>query len=545
MNPTAQQQKIIDAPGNLVIVANPGSGKTFVLSEKIKKILPDTLEIKGVIAISYTNKSSQELKNRCLKNGLAPKASFFGTMDKFYLSEIIIPFAKQLFGIPKVEITVIRRNDLHVDIQQALNLVDSPDNLSGLSDDHIKLLKRIFLKGQIVLESVGILSVYIFDNSNACRTYIKARFTHIFIDEYQDCGHEQHTLFLKIKEIGLAAIAVGDSNQSIFKFSGKSSEHLIDLAKRNKEFQLFALDYNHRCHPSIINYSLLLLNKKTNLLVSKETHVHEKLISGNESFIAKWLSTAIAKYEKAYQITKRNDIGILVRNSRTGNIIHDHIGLTHKYFESTPLDNDFTIWSGLFRELLAVLFDKSKSKIEFIDSYIGNKNQRTKVSEVLKQILELDKMIRESPIDVDTSIDLFNNIAILIHPTGKNDQSINLLREVVSTRKLLDSYMPANENEIQIMSIHKSKGLEFEIVFHLDLYEWILPKKEIINSKKRFSDLTQDTNLHYVGITRAKKCCVLCYSNQRTNSMLETKTGNASEFLKLEILKDRKISSPF
>lgn len=95
------------------------------------------------------------------------------------------------------------------------------------------------------------------------------------------------------------------------------------------------------------------------------------------------------------------------------------------------------------------------------------------------------------------------------------------------------------------MTLHKSKGLEFDIVFHLDLYEWILPKKEIQDHQSFFSDIVQDINLHYVGITRAKKCCVLCHSTKRTNYKQEQKNGNPSEFLQLKALQSKRIPSPF
>lgn len=545
MKPTDQQQKIIDAHGDLVIVANPGSGKTFVLSEKIRKILPDCIETKGLIAISYTNKASQELKTRCLKNGMAPKASFFGTMDKFYLYEIIIPFAKQLFGIPEDDIKVLKRSDLNNETKEVL------ENLSDVVDpnnpprEYILLFRELFLKGNIILELVGLLAVYIFNHSQACKNYIKAKYTHIIIDEYQDCGSEQHLLFLKIKAIGLKAIAVGDANQSIFKFSGKSSEFLVDLAKRKDEFQLFPLDYNHRCHPSIINYSLLLLNPNSQLLDNGEIHVHEKLIQGNEISIAQWLTAATVKYEGLYNVTKRNKIGILVRNNRTGNLVHKNLRTPHKYFESTSLDEDFSIWSGIFRNLLTMLFDNKLSKIEFVEEYISRDVNRTKVIGVLRQINELNKMISQSPIDVPSVIEMFVNIGMSLHPAGRNSESLILLKEVLLDAHLLESYKPAAENEIQIMSLHKSKGLEFDVVFHLDLYEWILPKKEINNDVKSFTDLRQDINLHYVGITRAKKCCVLCHSTKRTNFAFEQKNGNPSEFLLAEYLKKKRIQSPF
>ena len=72
------------------------------------------------------------------------------------------------------------------------------------------------------------------------------------------------------------------------------------------------------------------------------------------------------------------------------------------------------------------------------------------------------------------------------------------------------SFLPPADNEIQLLTLHKAKGLEFDIVFHLNLYQWILPQYK--------GDYSQDLNLHYVGITRAKKCCVLCTSTHRQSN---------------------------
>lgn len=343
----------------------------------------------------------------------------------------------------------------------------------------------------------------------------------------------------------MSAIAVGDANQSIFKFSGKSSDYLIDLAKRKNEFALFSLDYNHRCDASIINYSLLLLNEDADLLPYKDIHVFEKQVQGNEIQIAEWLTKSMTKYIRKYSVDKESKIGILVRNGRTGTLIHDNIRLPHKYFEATPLDEDFTIWSGLFKELLSIVFDKKLSKTAFVENYISVDINRLKVITVLKQIRKLEAELANPNFDVVSAISLAESIAANLHPTGKNANSIDLLKEVLSDSRLQDSYKPAADNEIQIMTLHKSKGLEFDIVFHLDLYEWILPKKEIKDGKSFFSDPTQDINLHYVGITRAKKCCVLCHSTKRTNYKQEQKNGNSSEFLQLKKLQSKRQTSPF
>ena len=58
--PTEEQSKILQQKGNIVITAKPGSGKTYTIVEKIARVIPDLPEYKGVIAISFTNKASEQ-----------------------------------------------------------------------------------------------------------------------------------------------------------------------------------------------------------------------------------------------------------------------------------------------------------------------------------------------------------------------------------------------------------------------------------------------------------------------------------------------------
>lgn len=57
--------------------------------------------------------------------------------------------------------------------------------------------------------------------------YIKARYSHIIIDEYQDCGEIQDKVFIKLVESGLTGIAVGDINQAIYGFTKRFPKYLI------------------------------------------------------------------------------------------------------------------------------------------------------------------------------------------------------------------------------------------------------------------------------------------------------------------------------
>lgn len=252
MEPTKQQQEIIKEDGCCVVIAQPGSGKTFTLARKIKNILERVPPYRGVIAISYTNKASDELRRRSLEGGSDKKGSFFGTIDKFYISEIVMPFGIHVFGNPIAEFNITKLDDTEKSLKDL--------RFENLQESHISLLKKHYQNGTIFLDTVGILSLYIIDNSLACRNYLKARYSHIIIDEYQDSGEEQHELFLRLQQLGLCAVAVGDVNQSIYAFSKKDSKYLLMLAKQTANFKTYSLSVNHRSHVSIINYSTRLLS---------------------------------------------------------------------------------------------------------------------------------------------------------------------------------------------------------------------------------------------------------------------------------------------
>lgn len=76
MESSDEQKEIIKDKNNLVIIARPGSGKTYTIVEKIQLILEDLYNYQGIIAISFTNKASEELRKRCIDKGLALNKSF-------------------------------------------------------------------------------------------------------------------------------------------------------------------------------------------------------------------------------------------------------------------------------------------------------------------------------------------------------------------------------------------------------------------------------------------------------------------------------------
>ena len=125
---TEEQQNIVEAEGNLVVIANPGSGKTTTLAFKIAEIFKTQKPWKGVIAISYTNKASDELKQKVNTLTNDNGNSFFGTIDKFYISNIILPFFKSMY---RVKTHII----LNLKVESAKEIVGY--DFANSSDDEI------------------------------------------------------------------------------------------------------------------------------------------------------------------------------------------------------------------------------------------------------------------------------------------------------------------------------------------------------------------------------------------------------------------------
>ncbi len=114
---------------------------------------------------------------------------------------------------------------------------------------------------------------------------------------------------------------------------------------------------------------------------------------------------------------------------------------------------------------------------------------------------KVDLLFSKKPEELFFEVDLICSIYSEAKNRLVTDQNRNELIHILKDKFLLDTFKPAEKNEIQVMNYHKSKGLEFDVVFLMDCYRYIIPKE--YNNK--YKELETDENLHYVGLTRGKK----------------------------------------
>lgn len=508
--PSLEQKKIIDDGGNVVVTAKPGSGKTFTIVEKINQISQKLLSYQGVIAISFTRKASNELLKRCKKKSVVMKESFFGTIDNFYLNQIIFLFSKHLTKT-KVDFEVL------TNIEDSEKFMRLKELKNGLTEELEELLIELLKSGNVYLEICGEIALYILDNVPECISYLKSKYTHIFIDEYQDCGISQHLVFMRLVKNGIFGIAVGDLDQAIYGFADKDSKYLASLLQE-KSFKHYEINTNHRCHNSISKYSLKLFGIDQQVQV-EELRVFNVLVSGSDIDVMKLIDKHIDNIKKKYSVTHNNEVGILCRNNGSAQRAKNFLKTKSKLFKENPLDKYNSYWARLFSEILIGYFTEDEFYIDIVERYI---DEESSPNDFRKGIRYMSEIFKSSLDDLESSIDCFIDFAKIIYPDYPNNSAVNALRAILKDEKSLLNYKPATEDEICIMTLHKSKGLEFKIVFHLDLYKYILPREDISDE-----ELEQSLNLHYVGITRAIDVCYLVQASQRyrryKNDFIKTK----------------------
>lgn len=526
MESSEEQKRIIQDKNNIVVTARPGSGKTYTIVEKIQLILEELYNYQGIIAISFTNKASEELRKRCSSRGLLLNKSFFGTIDKFCFSEIIAPFCSHLSD---------RTQDLKI---KKYKKTDGLENLDKKNDDEIRKIVEEYLRQDIVfLELLGETALYILERVPDATRYLCAKYKAIFIDEYQDCDRSQNAIFLYLVDQGIKGMAVGDSHQAIYGFTKKNSVYLEQLTK-DPNFTHYNLSKNFRCHPSIYQYALSLYGKAEGAPEDKK-RVFRVKVDGNEKNIAQKIEENIPNIKRQYDLKATSGFAILCRNNSTVDILNKSLTIPHKIYTKTKLDADNSDIARLFVQLIRGYFDENIYALDITEHYFLERNKSNKYLSLLNAT---QKLFACSINELVENISLFVHIAQIIYPNQSVEdmsETLNRLKDVLMDKHQYENYMPPKEDEISIMTIHKSKGLEFNVIFQMDMYDYIFPK-EIWQQGRSPESWEQDLNLHYVAITRAKVACYLMEGSQRYNGKGILKSAKPSPFYDLPGVKKRR-----
>jgi DNA helicase-2/ATP-dependent DNA helicase PcrA len=526
-SPSVDQDQAVQYEGDMVVVARPGSGKTSVLSRKIRNSVSALRGHQGVIAISFTNKASDELERRCRADALDVKSSFFGTIDQFCLREIVFPFAKHLTTVA-ANVRTAKLRELPETLRSMLPSKPIQDATLGDTEAFLPFLRQALVEGVVPLEGLGMLARYVIERSSACSKYLAARYQAVYVDEYQDSGHFQHQLFLNLRALGLKAVAVGDSDQSIFGFAKKDSTYLLSLVAEGSGFARFPITRNFRSHPSINDFALRLLDPLHPIAPTDDMRVLIKAVVGDQRAMGAWLTTAIPSFMGHYGVPSADKVAVLCRHQHSARLIADGLGLASHLVEDRPFNGAPVGEASLFSDLLRLRCDLILTAEALIDQVVRLKLSPKQRREVRRKVLDC----RSCP-DQDLADVVLRASESLLGEKPSVEGELEL-RAICGDVAKLRWFKSPPSDAVQIMTLHKAKGLEFDLVFHADLYDHVIPARLYppgTYGQLIYENEIQCLNLHYVGITRAVQACVLMTSNSRINGQGAVKGGAPSQFI--------------
>ncbi|MFF4990244.1 ATP-dependent helicase [Streptosporangium saharense] len=274
-----RQRTAVLHPGNVVLRAGPGSGKTRTLVARIAYLLQTQISaFRGVACITYTNAAADEIRRRVIHSGVRAEGRITcSTVHAFCLNEILRAFAPLTRQSAPQAGQVLSKTAAEALLQYCFDQVGIAETLAQYrTAENIRIRRalacgepldafdprevraahlyeeQLIAREEIDFEAMVTRAVRIVREHESVRDLLHARFPHLIVDEYQDLGGVLHELVVTLHDLaGITVFAVGDTDQSVYGFNGADARYLTALAARD-DFRDLELDINYRSGQDII-----------------------------------------------------------------------------------------------------------------------------------------------------------------------------------------------------------------------------------------------------------------------------------------------------
>ena len=476
------QKEIVELPGNLIVRASAGTGKTHTMVSKIEYDIAHCHTHKAVAAITFTIKAAAEIKDRLT---IDTSNHFIGTNNSFAIEEIIKPFMKDVFG---------RAYKLDMSTDYSVKVKTFIEGLIKIKDEQI-LCSYANSKENFIFQ----LALEILQKSTACQLYLKAKYFKIYVDEYQDCDKDMHALFMYICEIlNIDTFVVGDEKQSIYMWRGAYPKAFMSIWDRDDFSKKFMRD-NFRSCQQIQNYSNLLCD---------ETRKLYKTVDDLSSVIV--ICTTMSNWVASVtQHLDPNKKCALLRYSKanaeaSAKALSDG-DMEFTYIPQTPISEITTDAAWIYNAIAKYFILPKYSVYDFRDEIPNEVVGDKKVLNYIKKTLSiLDECIKKEDLpEFKKQIELLANY---FGYEAEDDHCERLYRTIYDKR--YHSAFNIDDLTRIAITIHSSKGLEFEQVI-------------MFVSDYRLSS-GQDIYNHYVAVTRAKSKLIMVYIKGDKNAKMSS-----------------------
>ena len=518
LNP--EQRRAAEAVrGPVCILAGAGTGKTTTITRRIAyQVASGAFEPTQIMAVTFTDKAGSELRGRLAALGVTRVRS--GTFHSAAPRQLrhfapddvgrILPskalLLRQLGNRLRAPYKFRPAGDLASEIEWAKNRRVGPDAYLEAAADReppipADLMARVYrdyerLKkdGALVdFEDLLERAVRLFERDAGAASTFRAQYRAFTVDEYQDVNLLQQALLEHWLGDRDDLCVVGDDYQSIYAFTGAGPEHLLALPARFPHATVVRLETNYRSTPQV----LALANKLVPRLGGAEKTLRPTREDGPDPVVSAFASPA----DEAQAIVERistaqaplEEIAVLCRtNARLTDFeeaLHD-AGIPFQ--GSSLLDRDAA------RRLVRRL-ERSTAPAA---SAVRAAALESGWLEQLPDKLGDRELVRQTDL----------TRLVTLADTFEGDASAF----VAELRRRFD---PGGDGArgVNLLTLHRAKGLEFDTVFLPRLEEKELPSRQA----RTPDEIDEERRLLYVGMTRAKRVLWLSWSGTRSRFVAE------------------------
>ena len=532
--------------GPTCILAGAGTGKTRTVTHRIAYgISKGYYSANRVLALTYTNRAAGELRARLRQLGVG--AVSVKTFHAAALAQLEF-FWPQFSGVPapavlqskarlisevadsvKIRLDAGALRDFAAEIEwrkysmlsmsEYAALVKSRPKVAGLSPAKNLELQQAYedakVKAQKVdWEDVLVLTLGMLRAEPRALAHVQQQYRFFTVDEYQDISPLQHALLDVWLGNHSDLCVVGDPNQTIYSFTGATSEYLQNFGSRYQDANVIQLTRNYRSTQQIVSFA--------NRLTIDSSSVEPLRSEGEIGLAPRSLSFATVADEcaalvagirtKLDQGVKPSDIAVLYRVNGQSESIENAL---------SNAGIDYQVRGG--------------------ERFFNRPEIQNAIRAVrAESISPTDKPLYQTVTDICRSLGWQTQQPPEKGSAREKWESLNsflaITEELAEGATILDFAKELDERQrsqhepikaaVTLSTIHAAKGLEWGFVFIIGLTEGYLP----ISYAQTEAEIREEQRLLYVGLTRARKELTLSWARRDANS---TRDRESSRFLSL------------
>ncbi|TCL40027.1 DNA helicase-2/ATP-dependent DNA helicase PcrA [Anaerospora hongkongensis] len=580
-----QERAVITTAPVILCIAGAGSGKTTVLTKRVANlVLNHGIKTSNILCLTFTRLAGLEMKERVIKliGEDAAKELFSNTFDAFAVS--VLKEHGHLLGIEE-NFSIYDQEDRNELFKKIIADLGNRTTLSKVVERHkkcgdVREERRAYPEECRVLEEYGYrckqnnavdlnrlvdLVIRLWELHPTILAHYQNQYSHVFVDEFQDTDKEQAYMVDLLRARNL--FIVGDADQSIYEWRGAKVDFIVNFEKNNPGCEVIKLEDNYRSTEQIVDVAnrLIRFNVK---------RVDKKLIAHKFG-----CAVSLDRYEDAYkenaavadsiaamsQDMPYKEIAVLARtNAKLDSIKWElerrglpclRVGgqedpykapmvkriIDWMYFMQNNADDmafkrvfkNFAINSIKMAEieLYALNMEVSlcQASLKFSVGQVFFESASLPINEAISKVEDsplahvnaIRNVIVGSQSEVDRAIPVIERWQASKQRVNE-DYSVKAFLKHLRFRDIQEK-LTEKKDAINLMTIHGSKGLEFDTVYLVGMNQGVFPSKR--------GEIEEERRLAYVAATRAKNRLHLTYADAVSDWSGNMVNASPSQFL--------------